>query len=115
MELYLTRGGVCYNLEYSPYLYTISTQSQKITLHFSSQFHLNKYKELIKDHINSLSESLSNRFNFTIEAKIIAYLSLYIKCENRGFFITVDENGKRWNIKCQNNLILNGEKVILPN
>ena len=116
MEQFLTRAGICYNLKVSPYKYTFVTQSQEITLHFSSKFHLNKYRELLENHSDTLSQSLSNRFNFKIEAQLLAKLSLYIKCENRGFYIHfINNNGSEGDISCQDNLILDGEKVILLN
>lgn len=58
--------------------------------YFSSIYNLNRFKDKERDYIREISNSLSNRFKFNIDAEDIARVSLYRKVEKRGFYILKD-------------------------
>lgn len=96
----VSRNGVVYDLEFSPYKITVD----EITYHFSSFNHLDKYKELLYKNRAALSLSLSRRFKIEIGAETIADIVLYAKVETRGFFIAT----KEVKIECQDKVKLDG-------
>lgn len=79
----LTRSGVCYNLNESPFY----TEWNGITFYFSSETHKRKFDRYIKIKTDWLSDSLSRRFHFNIEASYIAIFQLYNLTETRGFHV----------------------------
>lgn len=97
----LTRYGVCYNLENSPYIFkTLST-----TFHFSSQFYFEKFVEEYRQHRKKIADSLSLRFNFGVTFDSVADIVLYSRIEKRGFYIIY----KGVEFKCRENLRLHGD------
>lgn len=107
----LTRYGVAYDLETSPFEYTVNyTEIRYLTFKFSSQLYLDKFKEKLEDNRNKINDSLSNRFGFTIINDVLADIKLYSSIEKRGFLIKGKED-----YKCLNNIILNGVNLIQPN
>ena len=56
-----------------------------------------------------INELLKTKFHFMTEFNALADLCLYVKIENRGFYIIL-EDGKV--ITCQRDLALYGEKVM---
>ena len=109
---YLTRGGVAYDLNKSPYLYNVVYDDCYISYYFSSEFYLNKFKQKLEDNRLSINQSLSNRFGISVDLKKLCDLKLYSVIEKRGFLVRI--NGKE-NIDCLNNLLLNGEVLIEKN
>ena len=83
------KSRVAYDLEHSPFVLTIDG----VTYHFSSAFLLNNFLKKLEISRNSISESLSNRFHFEIDARRISDIFLYSKTESRGFYIIL-ENGE---------------------
>nr|UWD73942.1 MAG: late genes activator [Bacteriophage sp.] len=104
----MTRGGVEYNLNISPYRYTADTG---LTFVFSSKYHLDTFKNKQVENRNRLNESLSNRFNYYVEFNILADCVLYRQIEQRGFLILKDGE----NYPCQNIIKFGGEKAIKKN
>lgn len=98
----LTKRGVCYTLKETPYTLTIENG---LKFYFSSQFHLDKFKELYAENRLNLSTSLSARFKFKTHCDEIADVTLYRKIENRGFL--VEKNGVEY--KWHTAVELNGE------
>jgi hypothetical protein len=101
----LTRDGVCYNLQVSPFIY----KTKDITFLFSSRNHMEKFKKSINDFRNITNEKLSKRYGFDIVNNTLADITLYMKIESRGFLLRL-ESGE---FVCKENLTLNGENVIL--
>lgn len=104
----MTRGGVEYDLNISPYRYTADTG---LTFVFSSKYHLDTFKTKQGENRNRLNESLSNRFNYYVEFNILADCVLYRQIEQRGFLIFKDGE----NYPCQNIIKFSGEKATKKN
>ena len=86
----LTRNGVCYHLEKSPYTFTYIHQEKPVTFNFSSKLHLNKF---IKERHNNWSMIYNNiykRFKFKVDCTFLSDFNLYQKIENRGVYIKYD-------------------------
>lgn len=105
----LSRGGIAYNLETSPYTWeVIYSNDLKIRYMFSSEYYLNKFKEKQMKNREKIEESLSKRFGLTVLLDELSDIVLYSKIEIRGFFIYINEV----EYKCLNTIKLNGVKVI---
>lgn len=78
-----TRNGIYKNINYSTYKYNTG----QLTFVFSSEFYKRKFIEAYMNHRKQISESLSNRFKFSIDVSVLADLVLYTKIEKRGFLI----------------------------
>lgn len=79
----LTRNGVCYDLRDTPYTHDYAGYR----FHFSSECHRRNFaaKALIRE--QWLSDSLSRRFKFRVDAGIVAIFQLYRQIETRGFYV----------------------------
>lgn len=99
----ITRNGVCYDLQMSPYRYT----KDGLTFVFSSQIHLDKFKMKYKENRDIVNYSLTKRFKMNVNASQLADVVLYRKVETRGFLIVTAE-GKTL---CQKSLVYNGWRV----
>lgn len=104
----MTRGGVEYNLNVSPYKYTTDNG---VTFVFSSKYHLDSFINRQQENRNKLNDSLSNRFNYYVEFNLLADCVLYRQIEQRGFLILKD--GEKY--QCQNTIKLGGEKTTKKN
>ena len=104
----MTRGGVEYNLNISPYRYT---NDVGLTFVFSSKYHLEVFKNKQTENRKRLNESLSNRFNYYVEFNVLADCVLYKQIEQRGFLILKDGE----NYSCQNIVKFVGEKATKKN
>jgi len=105
---FMTRGGVEYNLNISPYRYTTDNGT---TFVFSSNYHLDCFMKRQGENRNKINESLSNRFNYYVEFNFLADCVLYTQIEQRGFLILKDGE----NYPCQNIIKFGGEKAIKKN
>lgn len=103
----ITRNGVCYDLQMSPYRYT----KNGLTFVFSSQTHLDKFKTKYKENRDIVNYSLTKRFKINVNVSQIADIVLYRKVETRGFLIVTAE-GKTL---CQKDLTFSGGKVTTQN
>lgn len=106
----VTRGGVAYKLEESPYRYNVNydSQSSSITYVFSSDFYRNNFIKKFRENRKIINKSLSNRFGFDIENNVLCDLKLYTSIEKRGFLIY--QNGDR--IECLKSTTLDGNNLI---
>ena len=101
----LTRSNIAYNLHASPHIVEVEYgEGKTITYHFSSALYTSKFRDRLQVHREIVSESLSNRFGFRIEADLIADLKLYNTIEKRGYLISIDGEY----IECQNDITLDG-------
>lgn len=103
----LTRGGVAYNLDSSPYRYSVDYPKRCITFVFSSDFYKSSFIQRLNKNRERINQSLSNRFGFKIEQDILCDIKLYTSIEKRGFLIY--QNGERF--ECLNSLTLDGENL----
>lgn len=105
----LTRNNIAYDLRFSPYRIVMYYDDKVITYVFSSELYKRKFNEKIAENRIKISESLSNRFDFTITNDTLCDLVLYKKIEKRGFLINVnDGDGAKW----LNFIKLDGVKVM---
>lgn len=86
----ISRNGICYDLELSEYKHT----ENKVTFVFSSQLHLDKFKNKINENRDIIRYSLSRRFNILVDIPLLADLVLYRKIETRGFLV-INEEGQK--------------------
>jgi len=107
----LTRANISYNLYTTPHKQTVEYNGQKVIFYFSSELYRIKFNERMGEHRKMITDSLSNRFGFTIKSDLIADLRLYSSIEKRGFLISVDGEYK----ECQNVMVLDGLKMITGN
>lgn len=107
----LTRGGVCYDLEKSPYRYTVSYKENTLEFVFSSQYYKDKFINRLEEHRNEVSVSLSKRWGFMISNDLISDVKLYEKIEKRGFLIIKEGEPITW----LENLKLDGENLMKRN
>lgn len=104
MEVKLTRGGVCYELEYTPFTSKVIYQDKVLTFHFSSQYNLDKFEEKVEENRDKINYSLSNRFNMFIELNELCDIKLYETIEKRGFLIVNSDD----RYLCLNTIKLSG-------
>ena len=104
----LTRGGIAYNLEVSPYKYEVEYPDEMITFIFSSEVYRRKFIEKYDKNRDVINNSLSNRFGFSVKTNKLADLKLYTSIEKRGFLIY---KGKV-KIECLNEIILIGNQMM---
>lgn len=99
----LTRNGVCYDFNISPYRVTVDD----LTFVFSSQTHKEKFQKQLKTNRDTVNYSLSKRFKFKIDVSPLADVVLYRRIETRGFLIV----SKEGNIECLQKLAFNPGRI----
>lgn len=97
----ITKYGVCYDIENSPYDYMWNG----ILYKFSSVAHRNKFIINIRKKTEWLNDSLSRRFRVSMDVSELAAIQLYQQVETRGFCIIY--NGSMV-IKCPEQLVFHG-------
>ena len=102
----LTRSGVAYDITVSPHKEVITYESGDVVeFTFSSDLYRRKFIEKRQKNKELISDSLSNRFNFTINVlDQITDINLYTKVEKRGFLIKINES----ETLCLNTIKLDG-------
>lgn len=103
----MTRDNICYNLKVSPYKFTILN----ITYFFTSEMHLQKFKDKIKENRKIINISLTKRFNINITFNVLSDVMLYKKIETRGFLLMIENEY----VECLELLKLDGEKLMKKN
>lgn len=99
-----TRNGVEYDLTRSPY----KVLWRGYLFAFSSFMHEQKFRRQVEDRCAWLTDSLSRRFHFRVDADVIAAFQLYVQTETRGFYVQ-DADGKAH--RCQETIELAGLKL----
>lgn len=97
----ITKYGVCYDIENSPYEYMWGG----ILFKFSSEPHRHKFMNNIYKKVGWLNDSLSRRFRVSMDVSELAAIQLYQQVETRGFCIIY--NGSMV-IKCPEQLVFHG-------
>lgn len=85
----LTKSGVCYQLEDSPFYYDYD----EFRFYFSSNTHRNNFIKKLPIKRDWLIDSLSRRFHVAICCGLVAAFQLYTQVESRGFYV-VRGNGR---------------------
>lgn len=99
----LTKNGICYNLDESPFV----CSTPFFEYRFSSGKHLEKFRENAEKRKAWLNDSMSRRFHIDVDMEILAELQLYVQVETRGFYVSDGE--KVW--RNAENIRLSGLKV----
>ena len=104
MKNQLTRSGVAYNIEMSPYSLVVDyPNGEHLEYVFTSQLYKDIFYKKFIDNRTKINESLTKRFGMNIEFDILADLKLYAMTEKRGFLIKGKEE-----YKCLSTILLNG-------
>lgn len=77
----LTRNGVCYDLERTPFYY----DWQGYRFYFSSHTHERNFYTRLTMKCDWMTDSMSRRFHFRVQSDLIAVFQLYEVVETRGF------------------------------
>ena len=88
----ITRNGICYDFSLSEYRTTVNN----LTFVFSSQLHLDKFKQRLKENRETINRSLTKRFDYCVDVTALADIVLYKKIETRGFLIVTNEGKELW-------------------
>lgn len=94
----MTKDGIEYNLNITPYAYTAQYNTISITYKFSSQLYLDKFIAFLCDEFsyNKDDEKLYKKYGIKFSLKMVYDIAYYNKLEKRGFQI-VKNNTKKYN------------------
>ena len=104
----LTRDGIAYDLNISPYRLEVPYEDSPLTYVFSSELYRKNFYNRFLDNREKIGGSLSNRFGFRIENDLLCDLKLYTMIEKRGFLVLKGEE----RFVCQESIILDGAKLM---
>lgn len=107
----LSRNGITYDLENSPYVYHIQYGENIFDYKFSSKLYMDKFMNKSFDNRKQVNESLTKRFGFAVEMNLLADIKLYASIEKRGFLIANQDRSYH----CLNNIVLDGQSLIIKN
>lgn len=107
----LTRRGVCYDLNESPYTFTLNYDDKDISFHFSSEFNKDRFTKNYEKFREYYNTSLSKRFGVTINSNELCDIKTYLTYEKRGFYLIID--GEEYS--CLENLHLVGMMITKSN
>lgn len=107
----LTRSNVAHDLNISPHKQVVAYRDlSQVEFVFSSEFYKGKFMDKLYEHRDTINQSLSNRFGFSIKADKLADIKLYTTIEKRGFLIY--HNGVK--TECLSDITLDGQNLITP-
>jgi len=92
----LTRGGVMWDLNLSPFRMDVPYKQRTLTFVFSSETNRKKFYDRFIENREKINESLSNRFKLNITVDVMCDVRLYETIEKRGFLIVTEEGKKIW-------------------
>ena len=99
-----SKDGVFYDMEHSPY----KTMYGDYTFHFSSRKHMSSFLDKMPVRLDWLTDSVSKRFHFYVDADLIAMFQLYFQVETRGCYVKLADGEV---LRCKENLRLHGLKA----
>ena len=102
-----SRDNVYYTLEHSPYTCKIGNW----VFYFSAESRFLRFITIVDAEVDRINESLSTRFNLTVDVPDLGYLSAYRKAESRGFYAKFKNEVLTW----QTQVKLNGTIEIIKN
>lgn len=100
----LTRNGITYDLENSPYEIVKEYSNNTIIYSFSSKLYTEKFKEKLEENRAKINQAMSKRYGLNISFNILSDIILYSKIEKRGFYLQLNEEI----YTCLNNIKLDG-------
>ena len=83
----LSRNGIAYNFDNSPYQVKMSYENFDLIFRFSSKNNVSKFLNKYLDNRGMINNSLSKRFKINLSFDLIADIKLYTLVESRGFLI----------------------------
>lgn len=92
----MTRNGIEYELEKSPYIYNYDDGDNKVDFYFSSQYNLERYKDRYKNYVVNERTKFLTKYklsplspvNELYHNLILGFMiSFYTKIEKRGVYI----------------------------
>lgn len=85
----LSKYGVAYNLEQSPYgaSWTDEVTGRMYEFCFSTVKHRDKFLSMLYKRIPWMNDSMSRRFHVVVDVSVVAVLQLYMQIETRGFLV----------------------------
>lgn len=107
----LTRGGIAYDLNTSPFHSVVCYGDLTLTFTFSGQYNLNAFESRLQENRDKINGSLTNRFKIDINCDILCDIKLYSTIEKRGFLVEGNED----RFECLNNIKLDGLKLTIRN
>lgn len=90
----MTRNGIEYDLEKSPYKATVENNEEALTMYFSSELNMSKFNIRYHTFTKEIDESLSKRFGLNLHLPLVSALALYHRIEKRGFAVYSSGNQK---------------------
>lgn len=107
----VSRRGIVFDLENSPYVSSVKYGDTSLMFYFSSSLYMSKFEIEMKINRNWINNSLSKRFKFDIHYDLLCDINLYSKIEKRGFYIKAND----MELTCLDNIKLSGNQVIMKN
>ena len=105
----LTRNGIAYNFDISPYKATVNySKDDSITFTFSSELYKEKFLTKLDENRSIINNSLSKRFGFDIVNDKLSDIKLYSSTEKRGFLLEIKDN----KYSCLSTIKLDGQNKI---
>lgn len=107
----LTKSGIAYDLNLSPYTFKVSYGENYIVYTFSSELYRDKFREKIQDNRSKINSSLSKRFGYEITNNVLSDVKLYSTVEKRGFLLETEEE----RFECLSTILLDGNHLMKKN
>jgi len=85
----LTKNGIEYDLEITPYRYT---NDYGYTFHFSSKTYLHKFSDKHEENRVALNQKTSIKYGVDFDLNLISDIHYYSQLETRGFYIVSNNN-----------------------
>lgn len=108
----LTRAGISYDFDTSPYKLKVEYNNGcELVYTFSGDYNLNSFKNKLEENREKINKSLSNRFKLDVECNMLCDIKLYTLIEKRGFLI--EDKEERY--ECLNIIKLDGLMLTIKN
>jgi len=93
----LTRHGICYNLDSSPYIFEKEYNCCKVQYNFSSENYVSKFNDYMNDTLEVDKRVLKNesKYGLKFDIPLIEDIKKYKQIEKRGFYIVIEGKGYR--------------------
>lgn len=110
-EYKLTKNGIAYDLNYSPYKYDVNYKDYNLTYIFSSELNMKKYVNKYKEYRQKTNDGLKYqyRIDYDIDLDVMWDLKFYESIEKRGFLVIMNSEVK----VCKDFLRLDGLRMII--
>lgn len=90
----MTRNGIEYDFDKTPYQATINDSGEILIFYFSSKLNLDKFTERAASYALQTNDMLSRKFKIKLHFSTLPYLGLYKQIEKRGFKVFASRYNK---------------------